>query len=183
MRARAFRSPQNQLRLCFLPRSSQTHMVNQGRFCCLPSEQHYMRARYGKSCVSSVNQCTYVAVFLLYATGSSLVLQCIPSVLYVLTLAATCTLRYRLCSVTYRQKSVLPLSRRRKTTVPFVPFVPFCSILFRVLVLPTKGYYTMGSLTIKGADRVLYGEKPAQNNYASAIYIFPGAICTYIALA
>ena len=29
-------------------------MVNQGRFCCLPSAQHYMRARYGKSCVSSV---------------------------------------------------------------------------------------------------------------------------------
>ena len=32
----------------------QTRMDNQGRFCCLPSAQHYMRARYGKSCVSSV---------------------------------------------------------------------------------------------------------------------------------
>ena len=35
----------------------------------------------------------------------------------------------------------------------------------------------MGSLTIKGADRVLYGEETMQNNYASAIYIFSGAIC------
>ena len=31
-------------------------MVNQGRFCCLPSAQHYTRARYGKSCVSSVSR-------------------------------------------------------------------------------------------------------------------------------
>jgi len=35
-RAHAFRSPQNQVWLGFLPRSSQTCIVNQGRFCCLP---------------------------------------------------------------------------------------------------------------------------------------------------
>ena len=49
-------------RLCFLPRSGQTHMVNQGKFCCLPSAQPYIRARYGKSCVSSISQCANVAL-------------------------------------------------------------------------------------------------------------------------
>jgi len=72
-----------------------------------------------------LNACARVLCF--HVCSLRVVLQCIPSVLYLLTLAATCTLRYRLCSATYRQKSVLPWSRRRKTTVRSVRSVPFRS--------------------------------------------------------
>ena len=66
-RAHAFRPPQNQLRLddfavCAGVAKHTWLTKVHCRSCCLPSAQHYIRAQYGKSCVSSVSQCTYVAL-------------------------------------------------------------------------------------------------------------------------
>jgi len=85
-------------------------MVNHGRFCCLPSVQHYNHAQYGRSCVSSVSQCIYVALStyctlpLMRYTGSWVLISFYTSTASV-------------------DRSYLRLSDK-KTVFSFVPFIP-----------------------------------------------------------